>query len=135
MAKPTYTDDEMLSGIRAAADGVDGALTVAAYDTWRAQHGGASGIGIIRRFGKWHEACQQAGLDVVVKTTKKPTFSAEAIVEAVAGYLVEPGSRGTYGGYREWAKGRDGVPSGPTVRNHFPKWDELRALALDAARD
>lgn len=133
MASPTYTDEEMLASVRAAADGIDGPLTVAAYDAWRAGHGGASGIGIIRRFGKWHVACEQAGLDVVVMTTKKPAFSPEAIVAAVATYLADPDSRGTYGGYREWAKGRDGVPSGPTVRNHFPKWDELRSQALESS--
>lgn len=124
-----YTDDEMLAGVRAAAEGVDGPLTVAAYDAWRAQHGGASGIGIIRRFWKWHVACEKAGLEDVVKTTKKPGFSKGAIVEAVARYLDEPDARGSYNGYKEWAKGRDGVPSGPTVRNNFPRWAELLELA------
>lgn len=135
MASPTYTDDEMLAGVRAAAQGVDGGpLTVAAYDAWRVTHGGASGIGIIRRFGKWHVACEKAGHEVVVKTTKKPAFTREAIIESVAGYLADPESRGSYNGYKEWAKGRDGVPSGPTIRNNFPKWAELVELAVGAQR-
>lgn len=129
MAARSYTDDEMLDGVRAAAAGIDGPLSVTAYDAWRAVHGAASGIGIIRRFGKWHVACQKAGLDVVVSTTKRPSFTPDVIVEAVARYLADPNSRGTYGGYREWAKGRDGVPSGPTVRNHFPVWADIAARA------
>lgn len=129
MAARTWTDEQMLDGVRAAASQVGGALSVAAYDGWRATHGGASGIGIIRRFGKWHVACDQAGLEVVVKTTKKPVFSSEAIIAAVATYLADPDSRGSYNGYREWAKGREGVPSGPTVRNHFPKWADLVSAA------
>jgi hypothetical protein len=129
MAGRRYTDDEMLDGVRSAAVGVDGPLTVTAYDAWRTVHGGASGIGIIRRFGKWHVACERAGLRMVVSTSRKPTFTPEVIVAAVARYLEDPECRGTYGGYREWAKGRDGVPSGPTVRTHFPVWSQLVALA------
>ena len=129
MAARTWTDEQMLDAVRSAADGVDGPLTVSAYDAWRSTRGQASGIGIIRRFGKWHVACEKAGLEVVVKTTKKPTYSSDLIIAAVAVYLGEPDSRGSYNGYMQWAKKRDGVPSGPTVRNHFPKWAELVQLA------
>ncbi|HEY9563026.1 MAG TPA: hypothetical protein VIR30_04575 [Nocardioides sp.] len=129
MAAHRWSDDDMLGAVRAAAAGHEGALTLTAYDAWRARHGGPSGIGIIRRFGKWSVACQGAGLDTVVTTTKKSAYSDEAIVEAVRRYLADPESRASYGGYREWAKGRDGVPSGPTVRTRFPAWGDLLALA------
>lgn len=131
MAAPTWTDEQMLVSLRAAAEGVDGPLSVTAYDAWRGTHGGASGIGIIRRFGKWHVACERAGVEAL-RTTKKATFDTDAIVAAVVAYLSDPDSRGSYNGYRDWAKGREGVPSGPTVRTHFPKWAELVELARHA---
>src|SRR3546814_15898992 len=85
MAAHRWSDDDMLGAVRAAAAGHEGALTLTAYDAWRARHGGPSGIGIIRRFGKWSGACQGAGLDTVVTTTKKSACSEDATVDRKSG--------------------------------------------------
>lgn len=129
MAGTRYTDEQILECLRAAAVGSDGPLTVTAYDAWRAQHGGPSGIGIIRRFGKWHEACERAGVEAT-STTKKPSFTPEAVVAAVATYLADPEATGSYSGYVAWVRGRDGMPSGPTVRNFYP-WAEAKQRATE----
>lgn len=128
MAGAKYTDEQIFAGLRAAAESVDGPLSVATYDAWRLEHGGASGIGIIRRFGKWHIACERAGVEVIARPIRTTGFTEADVIAAVAGYLVEPDSSGSFSGYVAWAKQREGVPSGATVRN-FLTWQRAKELA------
>lgn len=128
MAGTKYTDEQLFAGLRAAACGVDGPLSVTAYDAWRAEHGGASGIGIIRRFGKWHLACEQAGVEAVARPARTSSFGERDVVATVAAYLAEPDSTGSYSGYVAWARSREGAPSGPTVRNFFT-WQQAKIRA------
>lgn len=48
----------------------------------------------------------------------------------VACYLSEPGGRGTFAGYEEYARRTPDAPSGGTVRNEVGQWNVIKAEAL-----
>lgn len=142
MRAPTFTDDEIAAGLRAAAAVVGEPLTVTAYDAWRRGTGGvavatASSTLVIRRLGSWVAACQHAGLTTNTTRSTSRRWSDEEVVALVAAYLAddaEAGGSGSYAGYVAWARdpARQGsVPSGPTLRQRYPTWNELKARARE----
>lgn len=129
MATQRYPDADLLAGLRAAAKSQGEPLSVQAYEQHRGQHGGASGQLVLRRFGSWKAACDAAGVATNPSRSWSRRWSEDDVVAHVAAYLSSEGARGTYNDYAAWAKGRDGVPSGPTVRNVFPRWAALKERA------
>lgn len=137
---PVFSDDDLAAGLRAAAAAVGEPLAVGAYDAWR---GGrpdgtdhASSTLVIRRFGSWIAACTAAGVATNKTRSTSRRWSDEDVLAIVARYLVEDadgGGSGSYAGYVVWARAQDGaVPSGPTLRQREPKWNELKARAIAA---
>lgn len=84
-----------------------------------------------RRFTSWKEACASVG----IKHGRPPVkpvpvqYTRELALKSVVMYINETGDT-TYAGYSQWASTRPGAPSGPTVRNRYGKWSEVRIAAL-----
>lgn len=84
-----------------------------------------------RRFPSWRDACDSVG----IKHGRPPVrpvpvvFTRDHALHSVVEYINETGDT-TYAGYSRWAQGRSDRPSGPTVRNRYGKWSEVRIAAL-----
>ncbi len=140
---PVFSDDDLAAGLRAAAAEVGEPLAVGAYDAWRAggadggaaAHPHASSTLVIRRFGSWNAACAAAGVATNKTRSTSRRWSDDDVLGIVARYLdedAEAGGSGSYAGYVAWARAQDGtVPSGPTLRQREPKWNELKARARE----
>ena len=123
-----YAEADLIEGLRSAA-GVSGApLTVKQYDAYRQAERPdlASGIWVIRHFGTWRTACERAGLAANTTRSTSSRWTEAELLRAVADYLAEPGSTGSYAGYQEWARGADGAPSGALLRSRFGTWAEAK---------
>lgn len=129
MRTPAFSDERLLGDLRAAAAELGEPLTAGGYDGWQRGRDSASPALLIRRFGSWNEACSRAG--VATNKTRSTTrrWSDEEVVAVVAAYLRARGSAGTFADYCAWAKEQDGVPSGATLRQRFPRWNEVKARA------
>ena len=132
---PTFSDDALASGLRAAAADVGEPLAVGAYDAWRASRPMASSTRVIRRFGSWTAACAAAGVATNKTRSTSRRWSHDDVLAVVGRYLADSrdaGGSGSYAGYVTWARQQDGaVPSGPTLRQRGA-WAELKSAALAA---
>lgn len=118
--RPDHTDDQICARLRAAAAEHGDPLSVGRYDAGDHEPSSAR---IIQRFGSWSAACTAAGLQTRAASRQYArVFDEAAVVAAVARYLGEEGSTGSYAGYARWAKDTDGVPSAQTVRNTCGSW-------------
>lgn len=133
-----YAEADLLQGLRSAAAHCGVPLTVKQYDGYRHAHESdlASGIWVIRHFGTWRAACERAGLAANTTRSTSSRWTDAELLRAVADYLAEPGTTGSYAGYQEWARGADGAPSGALLRSRFGTWAETkRRLALTSTPD
>ncbi len=129
MRTPDYSDEQLLAAIAAAAAELGEPLKAGAYDAWqRGRDDAASPALVIRRFGSWIEACTRAGVATNKTRSTSRRWSDDEVVRIVASYLRTPGSTGTFADYSAWARERDGVPSGATLRQRLP-WAEAKARA------
>lgn len=135
MRTPTFSDDALTAGLRAAAAEVGEPLAVGAYDAWRASRGVASSTLVIRRFGSWNAACAAAGVATNKTRSTSRRWNDDDVLAVVARYLAdarEAGESGSYAAYVTWARAQAGsVPSGPTLRQRG-SWADLKAAALAA---
>lgn len=134
MRVPEFTDDRLVTDLTAAAAELGEPLTAAAYDAWQRGREAASPALLIRRFGSWNAACARAGVATNKTRSTSRRWSEEEVIRVVADYLASPGSTGSFAGYAAWARERDGVPSGATLRQRFPKWNELKERARRSAQ-
>ena len=133
MRTPEFSDQQLLAGLRAAADQLGEPLTSTGYDAWqRGRDDAASAALVIRRLGGWVEACTRAGLAANKTRSTSRRWTDDAVVEIVAAYLRAPGTTGSFAGYAEWARGQEDAPSGSTLRQRFPRWAELKEQARQA---
>ena len=125
---PKYAEAVLIAGLRSAAAHCGVPLTVKQYDGYRSAHEPqlASGIWVIRHFGTWRAACERAGLEANSTRSHSSRWTDEQLLRAVADYLAEPGTTGSYAGYQEWARGADGAPSGALLRSRFGTWAEAK---------
>ena len=130
---PDYTDEQLVSYLRAAASQLGEPLKVAAYDAWQRGREAASPALLVRRFGSWNEACARAGVATNKTRSTSRRWSDDAVVAVVASYLRAPGSTGSFADYSDWARGQDDAPSGATLRQRFPSWNEVKARAAARA--
>jgi hypothetical protein len=123
-----YAEADLIAGLRSAAEHSGVPLTVKQYDDFRraAQAGLASGIWVIRHFGTWRTACERAGLAANTTRSTSSRWTDAELLRAVADYLAEPGTTGSYAGYQEWARGTEGAPSGALLRSRFGTWAEAK---------
>jgi hypothetical protein len=127
VAVQKYTDSQMLDALRATAAGTEEPLTATGYDALRSADAPSSQA-IIRRFGRWRDAQQRAGLASNRASGHTAHWSDEELIGWVARYLADPTTSGSYGGYLAWAQAVDGAPSGATIRIRFKKWSTVRAV-------
>jgi hypothetical protein len=129
---PEFSDQELLAHVAEAAAELGEPLTAGAYDAWQRSREAASPALLIRRFGSWNQACTRAGVATNKTRSTSRRWSDDDVVGIVAAYLAEPGTTGTFADYSAWAQGRDGVPSGATLRQRYAKWSDLKARAQAA---
>lgn len=132
---PTYSDADVLAGLREAAVVHGEPLAADRYDSYSGAHHLASSARVIQRFGTWNDACRAAGLEVNRGRASYARRWTEAEMAGhVADYLAAEGSRGSYAGYAEYAQGIAGAPSAQTVRNAFGGWASAKAAAQEVIR-
>lgn len=129
MRTPLFTDAQLLDALRAAAAELGEPLVASSYDTWQRGREGASAALVIRRFGSWVNACTAAGLAVNKTRSTTRRWTDPELVAVVARYLAAPGSPGSFAGYAAWAREQESAPSGATLRQRFPSWNSVKALA------
>lgn len=134
MRSPEYSDQRLLADLRAAAAELGEPLTATAYDAWQRARDAASPALLVRRFGSWNEACGKAGVATNTTRSTSRRWSDEDVVGFVAAYLRSPGSTGSFAGYSQWARGEAGAPSGATLRQRFPSWNEVKERAAAGGR-
>ncbi|TIC83618.1 DUF3883 domain-containing protein [Nocardioides sp. GY 10113] len=93
------------------------------YD--RNREDGLSSARIVQVFGAWSTACEAAGVEAPSAPREKYDrgWSREDCLRWVLDYL-QQADRPTAAGYEQWARDRDGAPSGGTVRLRCGKWIE-----------
>jgi hypothetical protein len=125
---PTYSDDDVLAGLRQAAAECGEPLTAGRYDAYAGGHGLVSTARVIQRLGTWNQACLAAGLEVNRgRTTYAKRWTEAELAGHVADYLQSDGATGSYVGYAGHARAVDGAPSAQTVRNAFGGWASAKA--------
>jgi hypothetical protein len=131
VAQQRYSDERMLRALRDAADVVGQPMSTGAYEQIQRERDLPTWLAIVHRFGTWNAACLAAGLKVNAQHSgRAATWDEGSTAEAVAQFLADPEAGGqSFAAYAAWAKGRDGVPSGQTVRNVFGGWNAAKAAA------
>jgi AraC-like DNA-binding protein len=126
------SDEELLGELRLAAGLIRGPLTGSAYDRIARGLGLHSRMHLIHRFGTWIGACERAGVTPGQprRAAYQRAWTAVEMAAWVARYLRQPDSRGTFGGYSEFARRTSGAPSGETVRVTIGPWSVVKAEAL-----
>lgn len=129
MANQKYSDDVMLQALRQAAAIVGEPMSTGAYESAQRDQALPMWLTIVHRFGGWNAACEAAGLKVNSQHKgKAATWDAPSCTAAVALFLADPEvDSESFAAYVAWAKKRDGVPSGPTVKNVFGTWNDAKA--------
>ncbi len=135
-----WSDEQILHCLRRAADLYPGKpLTGHRYGKVRKQVGGPTHVRVLQRFGTWLAACEAAGVRPGTAPRRRyaRAWTETEMLGWVADYLAQPGTRGTYAGYDEWARRTDGAPSSQTVRNRFGTWAVVKraATVLVVARE
>lgn len=126
----TFTEDQILDAIRAAADRCGQPLSHGRYDGVSREVAGPSSARIIQRFGSWGRACAAAGVTSAAAAREyAQRWDRAAVLAAVAEYLNSEGAAGTYADYVRWAQSGPERPSGATVRNVLGAWSAAKADA------
>ncbi len=131
MAKQRYSNEQLLQALREAAVITGQPMSTGGYERVQREQGLPTWLAVVHRFGTWNAACAAAGLKVNTQTSgRAATWDDVNTAEAVAEFLADPEAAGqSFAAYAAWAKGRDGVPSGQTVRNVFGGWNAAKAAA------
>jgi hypothetical protein len=84
------------------------------------------------RFGSWSAACAAAGVESgsswMVEYNR--AWTEEDLWRYVCNYLLDPTTTGTYYNFELWLAGKDGAPSGATLRNRLGTWYTMKAGAI-----
>ena len=84
----TFTEDQILDAIRAAADRCGQPLSHGRYDGVSREVAGPSSARIIQRFGSWGRACAAAGVTSAAAAREyAQRWDRAAVLAAVAEYL------------------------------------------------
>ena len=129
VATQKYSDDVMLQALRQAATIVGEPMSTGAYESVQRDRDLPMWLTIVNRFGGWNAACAEAGLKVNAQHKgKAATWDRSSAAAAVTRFLADPEvASESFAAYVAWAKKRDGVPSGPTVKNVFGTWNDAKA--------
>lgn len=128
MRGPDFSDEQLVTGLRAAAAELGEPLTAGGYDTWQRQRSEASPALLIRRFGSWRGACEAAGLAANTTRSTSRRWTDEEVVAIVARYLRSPGATASFADYSEWARSTADAPSGATLRQRG-SWADFKKRA------
>jgi hypothetical protein len=132
----TFSDAEILSALRVAADRCGQPLSHTRYDAVAGSVGGPSSARIIQRFGSWSRACHEAGVSSVAASREyQKRWDAPSVTAAVMQYLESGEGPDTFAGYTAWARGNADRPSGATVRNVMGGWAAAKREATRGTDD
>lgn len=81
------------------------------------------------RFGSWRAAQAAAGLPSNPRGGPSPQFTEAMAIEAVVACWGHLGHAPNHSEYEQWQQGREGRPSGSTVRNLAGPWNLIRVRA------
>lgn len=129
--RQVFSDEAILRSIRQAADACGEPLSHNRYDSVAREISGPSVTLVIQRFGGWRKACEAAGVVCAAPAREYvQRWNRDSVIAAVARYLAEPDSTGSFSGYVSWAQGDPERPSGATVRNILGGWSAAKRDAL-----
>jgi hypothetical protein len=135
-ANTKWTKEQILFALQQAAK-KSSPLTREAYDRLVESKAvvGPVGSRIVHIFTSWSIACAIAGVEPgeALRNNYEKEFSTEALVEALAQFIVESESLSTQA-YDNWRSQREGLPSSITIRLKFGSWTESRRRALQVLR-
>ncbi len=121
-----FTNDEIETALRKAAEGKKGPLAREAYQVYYEQNDGVPhSYTVIRRYGKWNAALKAAGLPVSKRTEYKSTHDKGSCVRAIIAARDILGHLPSTGEYAQvWGSDLkfDGHPSASTIRSKYGKW-------------
>ena len=126
----TYRDDDLLAALRRAADDAGSPMSAARYARLSDELRLPNWLTIVHRFGTWNAACAAAGLAVHEQPGRSSRWDRTSAVVPMQRFMLdaEPLSK-SYSAYTSWAKGREDVPSGQTIRNIFGTWSAAKEAA------
>lgn len=129
--RQSFTDDQILAALRAAAGRCGEPLSHSRYDSVSREVAGPSSARIIQRFGSWRRACAAAGVAAGSPARRyTPRWDRAGVRAAVVDYLASEDCAGTYADYEGWARAGPDRPSGATVRNILGGWQAAKQAAL-----
>jgi transcriptional regulator with XRE-family HTH domain len=132
-ASKKWSRQELLDFLKVAAT-YSWPVTVASYNELIevGEIDGPSSQLFYLRFGSWSEACAEAGVESGSAwfVDYNRAWSEEDLWRYVCNYLLDPATKGTLHGLASWLAGKDGAPSGATVRNRLGGWQEIKAGAI-----
>ena len=124
----TYSDQDLIEALRAAAEATERPLSVKAYEVHQRAVGGPTYARIIQRLGSWNAALARSGLETrAVTRGYARRWDEDQMVAEVRRFLTEGG--GSYAAYDAWARREPEAPSAQTVRNHFGGWAAAKERA------
>jgi len=133
-----YSNDQTLATIRAAWRLTAHSATGLSYKRYQdlidqGDITGPSAVRIIQIFGSWSQALDLAGVPAgkIPRRDYSSLWTDGQILAAVAQYLDDPATSGSYAGWDEWRRVNDpAAPSGALMRNRLGKWSDVKARAL-----
>lgn len=110
-------------------------LSTSKYRQWR-QANPDAGPGperIAQLFGSWQAACTYAGVDCGHTSNReyRSAWTDEDLLTAVAVYLSDRSTLGTFKGYAKWASKHKDRPSATTLRNRIGPWSVVKRATLE----
>jgi transcriptional regulator with XRE-family HTH domain len=124
-----YSEDDLLSSLKEAAESVPGNLTAASYEIFARQERKLqdgrrrpSGTVISHHFGSWAGAIEAAGLPASHRPGQGKKFSAADSISAVAECWRQVDAP-TLAAYGKWQQGQADKPSAATVKQALGSWD------------
>lgn len=128
-----FSDDELVTSLRKAADEMGSPLTVSDYRRWATKQGNderrvAGHQGMMLRFGGWNAALTRAGLPANPHFGPDRWFDLEDVLDGIVECWRVGGHYPSAREYEIWSTGRTEVPSLSTARK-FASWRELLLAA------
>lgn len=127
---PTYDIEYIKKSLQNAAKVAGEPLTIPGYRKIAPKMGLPADLTVIKAFGSWQAACDEAGVKVnPAEGPRRGSITPEQCIESIKECATELGRIPSYDKYSKWARANK-KPSGPTVRVKIGPWSEALLLAF-----